>query len=40
MLNHRCKSRIPKNPNQTRYLTVLKMPDSALRVNLCAGRLY
>jgi len=34
----RCKTSFPKNPNQSRQLTVLAMPDSAFL--LCAARLY
>jgi len=38
MLNLRCKTSFPKNPNQSRQLIVLALPDSALC--LCAARLY
>jgi len=38
MLNLRYKTSFPKNPNQSRELTELPMPNSALR--LCAARLY
>jgi len=38
MLNLRCNTSFPKNPNQDRQLTVLTMPGSALC--LCAGILY
>jgi len=31
MLNLRYNTSIPKNPNQSRQLTVLKMPDSTVR---------
>jgi len=38
MLNLRYKTSFPKNPNQSRQLTVLTTPDSALC--LCAARWY
>jgi len=38
MVNLRCEISFPKNPNQSRQLTVLTVPDSALR--LCAAGLY
>jgi len=38
MLNLRYKTSFPKNPNQSRQLTVLTISDSALF--LCAARLY
>jgi len=38
MLNLRCKTSFPKNPNQSRQLAVLTMRDSAVRP--CAARLY
>jgi len=38
MLNLRYKTNFPKNPNQSRQLTVLTISDSALF--LCATRLY
>ena len=34
----RYKTSFPKNPNHSRQLTALTIPDSALR--LCAARLY
>jgi len=37
MLNLRYKISFPQNPNQSRQLTVLTMPDSALHV--CGARL-
>jgi len=38
MLKLRYKTTFPTNPNESRQLTVLTMPDSALC--LCAARLY
>jgi len=38
MLNLRYKTSFPKKPNQCRQLTVLAMPDNALRP--CPARLY
>jgi len=38
MLHLHYKTSFPKNPNQSRQLTVLTIPDSALF--LCAERLY
>jgi len=38
MLKLRYKTSFPKNPNQSTQLTVLAMPNTALR--LCAARLY
>ena len=38
MLNLRYKTSFPKDPNQSRQLTVLTIPDCALC--LCAARLY
>jgi len=38
MLNLGYKTSFPKNPNHSRQLTVLTIPDSALC--LCAARLY
>jgi len=38
MLNLRYKTSFPKNPNQSRQLTVLTVPDSALCI--FAARLY
>jgi len=38
MLSFRYKTSFRKNPNQSRQLTVLTIPDTALC--LCAARLY